>query len=140
MTNFERSTEKILDFLSMVPTNSANLERFDIDMITGKSEVRGLINNKAISIAQSIISNDASGDWHTHPETEHIILYEGGPFVMEMQYKDGNQLRTIDMTKSCYIEPNIPHRLHSCMSDSKCIAVIIPGTNTFPKETYNGEW
>jgi hypothetical protein len=57
---------------------------------------------------------------------------------MEMKYDNGNEFRIVDMNKSCYIEPNTPHRLYKSNGDCNLIAVIIPGTKNFPKESKDG--
>jgi hypothetical protein len=62
MTKFESCTEKILDFLSMIPSNSADLEKFQIESLTGKTEIIGLINNDSVSIAQTILTDNATSD------------------------------------------------------------------------------
>lgn len=134
MSDFVKKTEEILDFLSMVPSNVNEKIDVEINMLIGKSDVCGIINNKQLSIADVYTKKNSQSNWHTHSETEHLILYEGEGYTMECIDNDGVRYnREITLKKSCYILQGIPHRIKSVKSDCKSIVILIPGSKTFPK-------
>jgi len=134
MGDLNNKTEEILKYLSMVPKNSSKVTRYYIDMIKGKSEARGIMNNDRISVACIYTSDKSESAWHTHEEVEHLVLYEGDGYIIECIDKDGTHYdRKITLEKSCYILKNVPHRIKSVKGDCKSIVMLIPGSDEFPK-------
>jgi len=140
MIGFEKSTTKILNYLSLIPKNPGQLSKYNMETITGKVSILGLINNKSISIVQMITDKGSETEWHSHSQTEHMMLYEGDPYIMEYEIEGNLYEFEVSITKGCYMEPNVPHRLKSSSGDSKSVIIIIPGSADFPKGDGNGSW
>jgi len=133
MNKFNDKTEEILDYLSMIPKNSNMLLQYDLKVISGKITLKGLINNKKISIAQMDMLDNSETDWHVHNRTEHFMLYEGKTYNIEYMEQDTKTKRKVHIKDSCYVLPNVPHRIVDVDGDSKSIIILIPGSNTYPK-------
>lgn len=126
-----KATEKLIDFLEFLPSDHAEKSHFYIDVINGRVDMLGIINNPTISIAMMTIEETGfSSEWHEHDSMETFILKSGKPYTMEI--KGVGKLRVTE-TNSVYIPHNVPHRLYDTEGKSKSIVVMVPGTDQFPR-------
>jgi len=138
MSQFKKATERLLDYLDMIPDNYKELTQHHLKVKGGELVSTGLINNEKLSVARMHLScKGITSNWHTHESSESFILQEGSPYFMEIEgLKDCVE---VSYTRTCYVPPNTPHRVAGTLGESWSIIVLIPGSNTFPKGLNDGE-
>ena len=75
----------------------------------------------------------SSMGWHKHEEIEHVIMVEGSQCVMEYIKDGANYKISVSKEKSIYFPPGTFHRMLPTETDCLFLAVLIPGSETFPK-------
>jgi len=134
MTKFDQKTDDFLDYLSLIPKENTNSPLNSLwDVIEGEVKILGIINNDKVTISQTILRNRPSTDWHIHPESEYILLYEGSPIIMEWIENGVTFEKKVEFNTMCLIKANQAHRLKSSEGNSKLIVITIPGSKDFPK-------
>jgi len=138
MPNHKNASDRLSDYLEMVPSNYKKLHQHDVKVNDGHAFLTGIVNNKHMSISRLHLTNTGiSSDWHTHNEAETFILDRGEPYYMEIEGLD--KVVKVSKNNSCHIPPNRKHRLAGTEGESWSIIVLIPGSETFPKGLSDGE-
>lgn len=103
------ATDKLKDFLDLLPTDHAKRSNFYVDCVNGKVNLQGIVNKKTISIAVMIIEKEGLySNWHKHDSMETFILKEGASYIIEVE---GVGELTVTKTNSVYIPNNVAHRM-----------------------------
>lgn len=136
-TSFERKTDDFLDYLSLVPRKINEPLEHLWDIEQGEMKILGIINNDKITVSQVIFRDGPSTDWHQHPESEYLLLYEGSPIVVELIENEQSFEKTITFNSVCLIKANQKHRIKRSKGNSKLIVITIPGSKNFPEGKIN---
>ena len=132
-----KAAENLLSYLEMIPSDYKNLNIHELKAHGGTIVSTGIINNSRVSICQMHVQKKGvTSDWHAHAEGESFVFQEGSPYYIEIE--GINECIRVCENRTCYVPPNIKHRMAGSEGESKSILVLIPGSSTFPRGM-NGE-
>lgn len=134
--SLEVATQNILDFLSLIPVNYENLNRYSLKTKKGKMELAGLINNESFSLAKLAQIENSECEWHVNEELCNFILVRGCPFYVEYIKDNENIKRKVEFNTNCYVESGLPHRILEAEGYSESLIILVPGNKVFPKGQY----
>ena len=125
--------DELRELTSKLPTipkleefKKQGVECAEYEMDEGNCISYGLMNNKNISVANTLITSGSAFPEHTHDEKEWVLVYSG---MMIAYY--GDKKRTMKCGDCVSFEPGVPHRVRA-LEDTWIIAITIPQSKCFP--------
>lgn len=128
----ELASQKILDYLSLIPVDHKHLNKYNIDTKKGMIEMIGIINNDDFTLAKMIMEYDSECDWHTHEEYCTFILVKGYPYFVEYMEDEEVKIKKVELHQNCFLPPNTPHKIINSTGQSESLVIFIPGNSKFP--------
>lgn len=127
----DTAANKLLEYLDLIPNGHEDMSRYQMKAHNGILTLTGILNTPQKSIATLHFSNEGmTADWHSHPENETVIKISGAKFCIEVE---GYGEIEITEEKSFCVSSGIPHRLSYTGGEIHGLAILVPGSNTFPK-------
>ena len=92
----------------------------------GACYAMGILSRKEISAAVTSITEDCVFGWHTHNETEWLIIFDG---AIKVETETTTQI--LEIGSSIEITPKEKHNVIA-IKEAKVLAVTIPASEEFP--------
>ena len=81
-----------------------------------------------MAIAKTFLGEGTIYDWHSHKETEVLVVYEGEMRV----YREGGEHEVFLPGEAAHISPGENHRVETPV-DTWVVAITVPAAKEFPR-------